>query len=41
MLKIFPLVMATSFSINNHADDKKYHYLLSQLLITLYSEELL
>lgn len=38
MLKIFPLVMAISFSINNHDDDKKYHYLLSQLLMEIVPE---
>ena len=33
MLKIFPPVIATSFTLENDGNDCKYHYLLSQSLM--------
>ena len=38
MIKIFPLVIATSFSITQDKRDKKYEYLISQMLMEIINE---
>lgn len=38
MLKIFPIVIATSFSVEEDDEDIKYHYLLSQALMKAVSK---